>query len=120
MTFPTLLSTALNGSSRRYMSASLYTALFRLGSKDATIWYSISCRKLRRLKVYEFVCECVGLLYQICTSENINWAYKRSRATYRKEKGPGLSPGGRFPPGFNYRVIITSGLKRWYDCMFSL
>ena len=37
--------------------------------------------------MYEFVRECVGLLYQICTSENIKWAYKRSRATYRKEKG---------------------------------
>ena len=39
-----------------------------------------------------------------------DWAYKRSRATYRKEKR--LSPGGRFPPSFIHQVIIITGLNK--------
>ena len=35
------------------------------------------------------------------------------------EKRRGLSPGGRFPPGFIHRVIIITGLNKLYDCMFS-
>ena len=46
-----------------------------------------------------------------------DWAYKRSRATCRKEKG--LSPGGRFPPSFIHLVIIITGLNKLYSCMFS-
>ena len=34
-------------------------------------------------------------------------------------KRRGLSPGGRFPPGFIHRVIIITGLNKLYDCMFS-
>ena len=36
------------------------------------------------------------------------------------EKRRGLSPGGRFPPGFIHRVIIITRLNKLYDCMFSL
>ena len=46
-----------------------------------------------------------------------DWAYKRSRAAYRKEKG--LSPGGRFPPSFIHQVMIITGLNKLYNCMFS-
>ena len=35
------------------------------------------------------------------------------------EKSRGLSPGGRFPPGFIHQVIIITGLNKLYDCMFS-
>ena len=35
------------------------------------------------------------------------------------EKKRGLSPGGRFPPGFIHQVIIITGLNKLYDCMFS-
>ena len=35
------------------------------------------------------------------------------------EKRRGLSPGGRFPPGFIHRVIIIIRLNKIYDCMFS-
>ena len=35
------------------------------------------------------------------------------------EKRRGLSPGGRFPPGFIHRVIIITGLNKLYDRMFS-
>ena len=34
-------------------------------------------------------------------------------------KRRGLSPGGRFPPGFIHQVIIITGLTKLYDCMFS-
>ena len=46
-----------------------------------------------------------------------DWAYKRSRATYRKEKG--LFPGGQFPPSFIHQVIIITGLNKLYNYMFS-
>ena len=35
------------------------------------------------------------------------------------EKRRGLSPGGRFLPGFIHGVIIITGLNKLYDCMFS-
>ena len=31
----------------------------------------------------------------------------------------GLSPGGRFPPGFIHRIIMITGLNKLYDCMLS-
>ena len=34
------------------------------------------------------------------------------------EKRRGLSPGGRFAPGFIHTVIIITGLNKLYDCMF--
>ena len=35
------------------------------------------------------------------------------------EKRRGLSPGGRFPPSFIYRVIIITGLNKLYNPIFS-
>ena len=46
-----------------------------------------------------------------------DWAYKRSRATYQKEKE--LSPGGQFPLSFIHQVIIITGLNKLYNCIFS-
>ena len=34
------------------------------------------------------------------------------------ENRRGLSPSGRFTPGFIHRVIIITGLNKLYDCMF--
>ena len=35
------------------------------------------------------------------------------------EKRRGLSPGGRFPPSFIHQLIITTGLNKLYNRMFS-
>ena len=46
-----------------------------------------------------------------------DWAYKRSRATYRKEKG--IVSRWSVPPSFIHQVIIITGLNKLYNCMFS-
>ena len=35
------------------------------------------------------------------------------------EKSIDKCPGGRFPPSFIHQLIITTGLSKLYDCMFS-